>query len=100
MPIEANVFAQACGIRTNHGSGSDVQVAVIVRNSRSSVYYAEAAVQINRPGPRGRWECLRAGVAAHSWSVCFGETVYEPSDVSVLEAGVNSTFLSVISTAV
>ncbi|MBB4765973.1 hypothetical protein BJ971_006529 [Actinoplanes digitatis] len=32
--------------------------------------------------------------------MCFGETVYEPSDVSVLEAGVNSTFLSVISTAV
>jgi hypothetical protein len=94
-PVEVNVVAQACVIRSP--SGTSVQAAVIVRNNRSSLYSVEAAVemwdwllvyQLNV------WECSRSGVGAHSWSVCFGRTFTWGNPVFVGAAGANGVLLS------
>lgn len=85
--IEDRVEAQACLIRSLY-TGIDVQGAVIVHNRRGTLYPAEAAFTT---GPRGapRYVCPRSGVAANSWSVCYGATWIETETASVFDAGVN-----------
>jgi hypothetical protein len=93
-PLDTNVSAQPCAIRASGGLA--VQVAVIVRNSRSSLYAVEAAVELwdyTANEIRGRWVCARSGVGAHSWSVCFGTTVPYEYPVVVGAAGANGTQL-------
>ena len=79
--VDTNVFAQVCAIRSP--SGSHVQAAVIVRNNRSNLYSAVAAMDLyTRSGSRqGEWECSSSGVGANSWSVCFGRTLTQASPV-------------------
>jgi hypothetical protein len=84
QPVTADgkVGAQVCAIRS--ADKNAVQAAVIVRNNRSSLYGVEAAADLSRfafvggdvnAGFYDRWTCSRSGVAANSWSVCFGESV-------------------------
>lgn len=75
VTVASNVGAQICAIRS--ASGSSVQGAVIVRNNRSSLFKTDASMALfSRSGPLGRnYMCYRSGVAANSWSVCYGKTL-------------------------
>jgi hypothetical protein len=82
------VYAQACAVQSANGAW--VQAAVIVRNSRSTVYGAEAAMELwNLDGRVGRWTCARSGVGPKSWSVCFGDSLPGAGSHGVPESGVN-----------
>jgi hypothetical protein len=73
---DGSVIGQVCVIRTADRTG--VQVAVIVRNNRNGLYGVNAAARMwdyDYGEPMDRWECARSGVAPHSWSVCFGQTI-------------------------
>lgn len=73
--LAPNVVAQACAVRSADGDAA--QGAVIVRNNESTSIIVDAAadlVDINNI-ELGDWVCANSGVAAHSWSVCFGQTV-------------------------
>jgi hypothetical protein len=99
-PVTASgdVVAQVCVIATpdfERGQG-----AVIVRNNRSSLYGAEAAVDLSKNvgGHEqfwDRWECPRSGVGAKSWSVCFGDTRVLPLFEVRARGGVNGVDLGV-----
>jgi hypothetical protein len=68
------MVAQTCTIR----SGNYVQGAVIVRNNRPTIYNVGAVVYTYddlNGSSLGAWLCPNSGVAAHSWSVCFGATI-------------------------
>lgn len=83
--VVTNVLAQVCAVRTPGGEG--VQAAVIVRNNRSGLYSISAwADLVTAPASGGEtiaaWECPSSGVAANSWSVCFGATERERDPVS------------------
>lgn len=80
--IATNVGAQVCAIRS--ASGSSVQAAVIVRNNGSGLYAATARMDLVNSYSvyRGDWECPSSGVAANSWSVCFGRTLTEINGVN------------------
>jgi len=80
--VATNVLAQVCAIRSSGGGG--VQAAVIVRNNRSSLYGAEARMDLyTSSGTRlGDWACASSGVGANSWSVCFGTTLSQSSQVN------------------
>ena len=83
-----DVFAQTCAIRPDTRSRY-AQGAVIVRNNRNGVFGAEAAVSLSDiSGFVDRWICSDSGVAAHTWSVCFGTTLDHP-DYVVARGGVN-----------
>jgi hypothetical protein len=72
--LTTNVVAQVCAIRAPGGDA--VQAAVIVRNSRSSLYSVSATADLwDEFGELDTWECGSSGVGANSWSVCFGRTV-------------------------
>ncbi|GIJ43179.1 hypothetical protein Val02_00650 [Virgisporangium aliadipatigenens] len=78
--VNSNVLAQVCAIRSVGGGA--VQAAVIVRNNRSSLYSISASADLVKSPPVtgdtiGYWTCPSSGVAAHSWSVCFGSTETE-----------------------
>lgn len=70
----SGIKAQVCAVRSASGSG--VQGAVIVRNNRSSLFRAGADVTVHKSSGTslGTWVCSSSGVAANSWSVCFGST--------------------------
>ena len=73
--VATNVLAQVCAVRSQ--SGGYVQAAVIVRNKRSGLFGAAAHLEMydhNTGDQLNEWNCASSGVAAHSWSVCFGET--------------------------
>jgi len=72
--IGTNVGAQVCTVRSADGKG--VQGAVIVRNNNSYVYDTSATMLVyyDYGNLRGSWSCPSSGVAANSWSVCFGST--------------------------
>ncbi|MFI5490296.1 hypothetical protein ACIBXA_30745 [Micromonospora echinaurantiaca] len=90
--VATNVVAQACAIRSV--GGQYAQGAVIVRNNRSSLYSAAANTDLrNQDGLfLGEWECPSSGIAANSWSVCFGQTIYEYRSV-MSEGMVNNGYL-------
>lgn len=73
--VVTSVIAQVCAIRSV--AGSHVQGAVVVRNNRSSVYSVRAVVHLYTSAGTelGVWTCPLSGVAANSWSVCFGRTL-------------------------
>lgn len=79
--ISTNMLAQVCVIRSNGGNGDSVQGAVIVRNNRSTLASASAQFRLQNPTFINEWTCLSSGVAARSWSVCFGTTGYLPMAV-------------------
>ena len=73
-----NVVAQTCAIKSPRGTAA--QAAVIVRNNQSSTYIISAATDLRRTGTGagtilGVWHCPSSGVAANTWSVCFGRTL-------------------------
>jgi hypothetical protein len=75
--IAGSVVAQVCVIRSAGGSGWGVQGAVIVRNNRSSAFSATASMRVYdsfNVELIDEWDCSSSGLAANSWSVCFGET--------------------------
>jgi hypothetical protein len=74
VQMDSNVGAQVCTVRSASGTG--VQGAIIVRNNNSYVYTTNAVmiVYYDYGGTRGNWSCPWSGVAANSWSVCFGST--------------------------
>ncbi|MEU9137243.1 trypsin-like serine protease [Streptomyces sp. NPDC048404] len=80
--ITTGVVAQACAIRSSNGTG--VQAAIVVRNNQSGLYGAEARMDLyTASGTRlGDWKCPSSGVGANSWSVCFGTTLTESSQVN------------------
>ncbi|WP_328664440.1 hypothetical protein [Streptomyces sp. NBC_00328] len=61
-----------------------MQAAVIVRNNRSSLYGATAAMDLYTSSGTylGDWACESSGVGANSWSVCFGKTLTQSSQVN------------------
>ncbi|XVV02166.1 hypothetical protein ACQPW3_33040 [Actinosynnema sp. CA-248983] len=72
--IATDVSAQVCAVRSR--SGVYVQTAVIVRNNASSLYITEAIATMYNGSYAllGTWSCPPSGVAANSWSVCFGSS--------------------------
>jgi hypothetical protein len=75
--------------------GHSVQGAVIVRNNRSSLYTANADTDlVSAAGLVKFWHCATSGVGAHSWSVCFGQTL-TVSDLVNSAGWVNDTFLGI-----
>ncbi|ADJ49629.1 hypothetical protein AMES_7806 [Amycolatopsis mediterranei S699] len=80
--LASSVVAQVCAIRSVGGGA--VQGAVIVRNNRASLYSVDAAMDLyTSSGTRlGDWACASSGVAANSWSVCFGRTLAQSSPVN------------------
>jgi hypothetical protein len=73
-PVTSGVSSQVCTIRSRNGGS--VQGAVIVRNNNSYLYSANADMYVYYESGtlRGNWYCSSSGVAANSWSVCFGKT--------------------------
>jgi hypothetical protein len=69
-----NVGAQVCTVRSSDRQG--VQGAVIVRNDSNYLYSTSASMTVYNQYARiaGNWSCSSSGVAANSWSVCFGTT--------------------------
>ncbi|WP_328998008.1 hypothetical protein OHA18_26525 [Kribbella sp. NBC_00709] len=71
-----NINAQLCAVRSAFSAGA--QAAVIVRNNSGDLVSAEAYAEL-WDDPHGEeiasWACGKSGVAANSWSVCFGHTV-------------------------
>lgn len=96
--IATGVIAQACAIRSSSGSG--VQAAVIVRNNQAGLYGAEARMDLYTASGThlGDWKCPSSGVGANSWSVCFGTTLAESSQVNSFGA-LNGTYLGLSSNA-
>lgn len=93
-PTGPGVIAQVCAIRSS--DGGSVQGAVIVRNNRSNTFPASALVQVTSENGQtmvGDWSCAESGVAANSWSVCFGATSAK-SFLVVSNGFANSTFLN------
>jgi hypothetical protein len=73
--IAVNVVAQVCGIIWP--DSITVQPAVIVRNNKPVLYKASATMDLFDTETKkdfGESDCRLSGVAAHSWSVCFGTT--------------------------
>ena len=91
------VTGRVCVIRTPNGE--HFQGAVIIRNDRSSLYGTEVAFMMETYDDGDydiRWVCPRSGVGAHSWSVCFGRTLWWPitfSTARVRESGANGVNL-------
>ncbi|MFH9015601.1 S1 family peptidase [Streptomyces sp. NPDC017943] len=96
--ISTGVIAQVCAIRSSNGSG--VQGAVIVRNNQSGLYGAEARMDLYTASGThlGDWKCPSSGVGANSWSVCFGTTLSQSSQVNSFGA-LNGTYLGLSSNA-
>ena len=84
VTFDVSVHAQVCAVRSS--SGTHVQGAVIVRNNRSSLYSANAEVTVRNVFDTnlGTWTCSYSGVAANSWSVCFGSTFGHTGPVHAL----------------
>ncbi|MER6678076.1 S1 family peptidase [Streptomyces sp. NPDC000983] len=80
--ITTGVVAQVCAIRSSTGTG--VQAAVVVRNNQSSLYGAQARMDLYTASGThlGDWKCPSSGVGANSWSVCYGKTIGESSPVN------------------
>jgi hypothetical protein len=71
--VATNVSGQVCAVRARDGVYA--QAAAIVRNNRSTSYVTNAVVELIVVDVLyGEWACATSGVAAHSWSVCFGRT--------------------------
>jgi len=72
--VSTNVEVQVCTVRS--ASGTDVQGAIIVWNNNTYLYSTNARMTVyyEYGNVRGDWSCRWSGVAAHSWSVCFGST--------------------------
>jgi O-glycosyl hydrolase len=71
--IAVNVVAQVCAVR---GFGA-VQAAVIVRNNKPVTYNVSATMDLYDTAMKktlGSYGCGLSGVAANSWSVCFGSS--------------------------
>ncbi|MCT2582163.1 hypothetical protein [Actinophytocola gossypii] len=77
--VAYSVLAQVCMVRS--ARGDDMQGAVIVRNNnRVGLFMTDASVSLHRPSGAqvDKWFCEDSGVAANSWSVCFGKTIAYP----------------------
>ncbi|PRY38924.1 hypothetical protein [Umezawaea tangerina] len=72
-PVGSNLLAQVCVVRT--ADEHYAQSAVIVRNNNSFLVGMTAQSDLSRGDEFvDRWSCASSGVAANSWSVCFGAT--------------------------
>src|SRR3954447_7427281 len=75
--VTTDVNGQVCAVRAPGGDYG--QVAALVRNNRSTSYSMGAVVDMaNDSGLYGQWACSTSGIAAHSWSVCFGRSHLTP----------------------
>ncbi|MDF3142985.1 MULTISPECIES: hypothetical protein [unclassified Streptomyces] len=84
---ETGMVAQVCAIRS--ASGNSAQAAVIVRNNLGTSQSTDAWMRLRNSADSsiaGTWDCDSTGVAANSWKVCFGETLY-PKLASVYARG-------------
>jgi len=94
--IVPGVLTQVCAIRSS--SGSSVQTALIVRNNHSTLFFAEVGMHMHAAPNQtegqllGIWTCSSSGVAAQSWSVCFGQTLTHSGPVWA-QADVNGDIL-------
>jgi hypothetical protein len=72
VTVTTDVISQVCTIRS--ANKTRVQGAIIVRNNKSTSYNTTANMSVYYEGgtKRGDWTCTSSGVAANSWSVCFG----------------------------
>jgi hypothetical protein len=93
--IGTNVVAQVCVVEAS--DTISVQPAVIVRNDKPVEYIATAEMTLEEMGiqnaPTFTYECPQSGVASHSWSVCFGNTVKNPFDVMAFATAGNNVDL-------
>jgi hypothetical protein len=91
--IGNGVGAQGCMVRAPGGKA--IQGAVIVLNTRSTLYPVAAAMELKRYIGRqslGRWECASAQLD-HGWSVCFGHGVSYEFTALVTSSGANGVEL-------
>jgi hypothetical protein len=91
--VEAGVVAQVCAIRS--AARNSAQAAVIVRNNLGASYSTDAWMRLRNSADSsiaGNWDCDSTGVAANSWKVCFGDTLY-PKLASVYARGFAGTEL-------
>ena len=91
-----DVIAQACAVKS--ATLTAAQVALIVRNNWSSLFGVSTAQELwmaNTYGEMlfrlGAWNCPYSGVAAHSWSVCFGQTKSIQIGERVIASGTANT---------
>ncbi len=93
VTVTTNVISQVCTIRS--ASKTSVQGAIIVRNNKSTSYTTSASMDVyyENGNYAGRWTCSSSGVAANSWSVCFG-TQFNPGSSRYYTGGyANTTWL-------
>lgn len=89
---DRTLLAQICMIKK---SGNIRQGAVIIRNSRSSLYRVAVNMTITDylwGDEVGYWECSSSGVASHSWSVCFSSNVSSLTAVYVSKSHINNLY--------
>ncbi len=75
VTTDGSVVSQVCTVRT--ANKEYFQGAVIVRNNKTSLFNTNAGLAVfyySSGNLYGSWGCSSSGVAAKSWSVCFGPT--------------------------
>jgi hypothetical protein len=94
--LATGVTARVCGIKTVDATA--VQTAVVVRNTKATLYAVEAAADLTTPdaGFVGRWECPRSGVGATSYSVCYGVTREQHLYPVEIRGGANGVNLGLV----
>jgi hypothetical protein len=71
--VASKVLAQVCVVRS--ADEHYAQSAVIVRNNNTYLVGVTAQSDLSRGDEFvDRWSCANSGVAANTWSVCFGAT--------------------------
>ena len=86
VTTDGKVLGQVCTVR--NADRRFVTGAVIVRNNNSYLYTTSAGMTVyfSNGNQKGRWTCSSSGVAANSWSVCFG-TVFAADGYTYKTAG-------------
>ncbi|REF99195.1 hypothetical protein DFJ67_5222 [Asanoa ferruginea] len=92
--ITTNVVAQGCAIRAA-GGANYAQIAMIVRNNRSSLFGAGVTMWGDTTDSTPFLIiCNASGVAANSWSVCFSNTFQSSAAVQMFDGSVNGVYVA------
>jgi hypothetical protein len=93
VTTDGKVLGQVCTVRS--ADRRFVTGAVIVRNNNSYLYTTSAGMTVyfSNGNQKGRWTCSSSGVAANSWSVCFGTTFEANGDSYYTYGSANNVLL-------
>lgn len=97
ITTDGRVLGQACTVRS--ADRRFVTGAVIVRNNNSYLYTTTAGMSVyySNGDRKGNWYCTSSGVAANSWSVCFGTTFTADGNSYYTRGSVNNSLISAFS---